>query len=285
MIRVERLRGSNLVEFIYRVLLYVVVAVGGIIFAIPFYWMVRTAIMPPWQIYIFPPQWIPAEIRLDSFREPFKVFPFALWFRNSALIAVINVIGAALSSSLVAFSFARLRTPFRDTIFVIVLSTMILPEHVRLVPTYLLFVKLGWVDTFYPLTVPNWFAPAFFVFLLRQFFMTIPKELDDAAFIDGCSPLGLYWRIHLPLSMPALGVVAIFMFTGSWNEFLQALIYLNKVKNFTVALGLRLFQGQLSTNMRALMAASILAVLPTVFIFFVAQRYFVQGIVISGVKG
>mgnify|MGYP000135594203 CR=1 FL=1 len=285
MVRLHRLRGSNLIEAIYRFLLYVVVITGAVIFGIPFYWMIRTAVMPAWQVYIFPPQWIPAEIHLETFREPFKVFPFALWFQNSAMIATLNVLGAAISCSMVAFSFARLRTPFRDTLFTIVLATMILPEHVRLIPTYLLYVKLGWVGTFLPLLVPNWFAPAFFVFLLRQFFMTIPKEMDDAAYIDGCSPLGLFWRIHLPLSGPALGVVAIFMFTGTWNDFLAPLIYLSKIKMYTVALGLRLFQGQMTTNMRALMAASLLAVLPTILIFFVAQRYFVQGIVISGVKG
>ncbi len=285
MIRVERLRGSNLNEFILRILLYVVVTIGGLIFAIPFYWMIRTAIMPAWQVYIFPPQWIPAEIHLETFKEPFKVFPFALWFWHSFMIATLNVLGAMISCSMVAFSFARLRTPFRDLIFTIVLATMILPEHVRLIPTYLLYVKLGWVGTYLPLLVPNWLAPAFFVFLLRQFFMTIPKEMDDAAYIDGCSPLGLYWRIHLPLSLPALGVVAIFMFTGTWNDFLHPLIYLSKVKMYTVALGLSLFRGGLTTDMRVLMAASLLVVLPTVIIFFVAQRYFVQGIVISGVKG
>lgn len=272
-------------DFVLRIFLYVTVITGAIIFAIPFYWMIRTAVMPAWQIYIFPPEWIPAEINLQHFSTPFAVFPFARWFSNSAIVAILTVVGTVLSSSIVGFGFARLRMPLRDLLFVIVLSTMMLPEHVRLVPTYLLFVKLGWVNTFLPLVVPTWFAPPFFVFLMRQFFMTIPTELDDAAYIDGCSPLGVYWRIALPLSLPAVGVTAIYSFTWSWNEFLHALIYLQKVDIYTVSVGLRLFQGQLATNMQALMAATLLTMIPTITLFFIAQRYFVQGIVITGLKG
>lgn len=285
MVHVTRLRTGNFAKLGYRLLLYLAVGIGGFIFAVPFYWMIRTAFMPAWQIYIFPPQWIPAELHPENFQAPFEVFPFARWFVNSAIVATVSPLGAVLSSAVVAFSFARLRTPFRDAIFVVVLATMILPEHVRLIPTYLLFVKLKWVGTFLPLIVPKWFAPAFHVFLLRQFFMTIPKEIDDAALIDGCSPIALLLRIHLPLSLPALGVVAIYQFTWDWNDFLYPLIYLHGVKRFTVAVGLRLFQGQLATNMQAMMAAALLAVLPTIVIFFFAQRYFVQGIVVSGVKG
>ena len=277
-----RSRGSDLV---YRILLYTTVVIGGVIFAIPFYWMIRTAFMPAWQIYIFPPEWIPAELHPENFQAPFEVFPFARWFLNSTVVGVASVTGVLISSSMVAFSFARLRTPGREVLFIIVLATMMLPGTVRLIPTYLLFAKLGWIDTFLPLIVPKWFAPAFFVFLLRQFFLTIPREIDDAALIEGCSPIQLFLRIHLPLSVPALGVAAIFEFTGDWNAFLEPLIYLHSVKNFTVAVGLRLFQGQLATNMQDMMAAALLAVLPTIPVFFFAQRYFVQGIVVSGVKG
>jgi ABC-type glycerol-3-phosphate transport system permease component len=284
-LRSERFRGSNLTEFFTRILLYFAVILGAIIFAVPFYWMIRTALMPSWQVYRFPPEWIPAEFVWSNFSAPFAVFPFERWFVNSAIVAISCAVGTALSASMVGFSFARLRFPFRDTLFLIVLATMIMPEHVRLVPSFLLYSWLGWVDTFLPLIVPNWFAPAFFVFLLRQFFMTIPREYDDAAYIDGCSPFSMWWRIHMPLSLPALGVVMIFQITFQWNDFLYPLIYLHKVNDFTVALGLRLFQGQLSNNMQALMAASLLAILPTLIVFFFAQRYFVQGIVVSGVKG
>ncbi|MCL4859974.1 MAG: carbohydrate ABC transporter permease [Caldilineaceae bacterium] len=285
MIQTARLQGSNIVELIYRVLLYAAIILGAVIFATPFYWMIRTALMPTWQIYIFPPEWVPAEFQWANFKTPFAVFPFGRWFINSGIIAVASAIGTAVSASMVGFSFARLRFPLRDTLFVVVLATMIMPEHVRLVPTYLLFVQLGWVGTYLPLIVPNWFAPAFFVFLMRQFFMTIPKEYDDAAFIDGCNPIGLFTRIHLPLSLPALGVVLIFQMTFQWNDFLNPLIYIQGVNNFTVALGLRLFQGQMTTNMQGLMAAALMGALPTIIVFFFAQRYFVQGIVVSGVKG
>ncbi len=285
--RVEGRRAGQLtgVNLLYRILLYVVVIAGAVVFALPFYWMVRTAVMPNWQIYIFPPQFIPAEIHLENFLRPFDVFPFARWFLNSAVIGLMSTLGVVISCSMVAYSFARLRTPGREVLFVVVLATMMLPGAVRLIPTYLLFSELGWIGTTLPLIVPRWAAPAFHVFLLRQFFMTIPMEMDDAALIDGCSPFGLFLRIYIPLSLPALGVVSIFEFTGTWNAFLEPLIYLQGVKNFTVAVGLRLFQGQLATRMEQLMAASVLAVLPVIMLFFIAQRYFVQGIVISGVKG
>jgi multiple sugar transport system permease protein len=282
---VAKIQGSNLLELLYRILLYTAIVLGGIIFAVPFYWMIRTALMPTWQIYIFPPVWIPAEFHWEHFKVPFAVFPYGRWFLNSFLVAGLAAVGTAISATMVGFSFARLRFPLRDTLFVIVLATMILPEHVRLIPTYLLFAKLGWVNTYNPLIIPNWFAPAFYVFLLRQFFMTIPKDMDDSAYIDGCSPISLLWYIYLPMSLPALGVALIFQFTAQWNDFLHPLIYIHRVNDYTVALGLRLFQGQMTANMQGLMAASLLAILPTIVIFFFAQRYFVQGIVVSGVKG
>jgi len=285
MIQIGQHRFRSFSELIYRAALYTAVIIGAVIFGIPFYWMVRTAFMPAWQVYIFPPEWIPAEFHPENFLAPFEVFPFGAWFLNSGLVAVLSTLGAVLSSALVGFSFARLRFPFRDAIFLLVLATIILPEHVRIIPTYLLFAGLGWVDTYLPLIVPKWFAPAFHVFLLRQFFLTIPKEMDDAAFIDGCSPWSLFWRIHVPLSVPALGVVAIFQFNYEWNDFLHPLIYVHQVNDFTIALGLNLFRGQLALNLQDLMAASLLAILPTILLFFLAQRYFVQGIVVSGVKG
>lgn len=281
----NRFRGSNLSELMTRVLLYLAVLIGAVIFAMPFYWMIRTAVMPRHQVYIFPPVWIPETLVWSNFANPFKVFPFERWFLNSALVAGLSAVGTAFSAAMVGFSFARLRFPGRDFLFLIVLATMILPQHVVLIPSYLLFSWLGWVDTFLPLIVPNWFAPAFFVFLMRQFFMTIPKEYDDSAYIDGCNPWSLFWRFHLPLSVAAIGVVLIFQITFQWNDFLHPLIYIHKVNDFTVALGLRLFQGQMSNQLQDLMAASLLAILPTLIVFFFAQRYFVQGIVVSGVKG
>ena len=283
--RVPKYRSSNLQEIGLRILLYLAILIGAVIFAMPFFWMIRTAVMPKFEVYLFPPLWFPSEIVWTNFLNPFKVYRFERWFLNTIIIAVTSMVGTTLSAAVTGFSFARLRFPLRDFLFVVVLATMILPEHIRLIPNYLLYTKLGWVDTFLPLIVPNWFAPAFFVFLLRQFFLTIPRDYDDAAYIDGCNPPTLFWRIHLPLSLPALGVVNIFQLTFIWNDFINPLIYLHKEPQFTVALGLRLFQGRMSNNMQDLMAASLIAVLPTLIVFFFAQRYFVQGIVVSGVKG
>jgi len=274
---------SHLQRAILRALLYLVVAIGGVIFAIPFVWMVRTAFMPMWQIYIFPPQWIPAQIVLDNFR--FEGLPFARWLMNSAVIAMLNIVRAVAASSIVAFAFARIRFPGRDLLFLVLLATMMLPAQVTLIPTYLLFSRLNWLDTYLPLVLRASLADPFHVFLLRQFFMTLPRELDDAARIDGCSLFGVYWRIALPQSLPALGVVCIYEFTYMWNNFYLPLIYINSVDKFPVALGLRLMQGQYRTNMGGVMAAALVAVTPVLVIFFFAQRYFVQGIVITGVKG
>ena len=272
-------------DLLYRIPLYLLIVLGAFVFFVPFYWMVRTAIMPAWQIYKFPPEWIPAELHLETFKTPFKVYPFEKWFLNTVIIAGACTVGTAFSSACVGFSFARLRTPGRDVLFVIVLATMMLPQQVRLIPAYLLYSKLGWVNTWAPLIVPSFLAPAYFVFLTRQFFMTIPKEMDDAAMIDGCNPARLFFRIHLPMSGAALGVVAIFQFQSSWNDFMGPLIYLQKYKTFPLSLGLRLFQGKLQTDMRALMAASLMSVAPLLILFFIAQRYFIQGIVVSGIKG
>ena len=269
-----------------RILLYLVVVWGAIVFAVPFVWMVRTAVMPSYQVNLYPPEWWPDSFHFENFSAPFTgPFPFSRWFLNSAIVAVASSVGVALSASLVGFGFARLRFPLRNVLFILVLSTMMLPEHIRLIPTYLLFVRLDWVNTFLPLIVPNWFAPPFHVFLMRQFFMTIPREMDDAAKIDGCGYLGIYWRIHIPLSLPVMGVSAIYQFTFTWNDFLHPLVYLQQVQSYTVALGLRLFEGYMRSNMQDMMASALLAVLPVIVIFFIAQRHFIQGIVITGVKG
>ncbi len=283
-----RTRHRNSIGVLYWIILYLMVGAGAIVFVLPFWWMVRTSIMPAWQVFQFPPAWIPAQLDFSSWSFPFQTgynYSFMGWIWNSVFIGVFTALGAAISASLVGFGFARLRFRGRDFLFVVVLATMILPEHVRLVPTYLLMVKLHWINSYNSLIVPNWLAPAFFVFLMRQFFMTIPKELDDAGLIDGCSPWGLFWRIHVPLSMAALGVVAIFAFTDSWNDFIHPLLYLQHAKIFTVSLGLRLFQTNYNLQLQGLMAASILSMIPPIALFFVAQRSLIQGIVVTGVKG
>jgi ABC-type glycerol-3-phosphate transport system permease component len=189
-----------------------------------------------------------------------------------------------LSITLVAFSFARLRWWGRDFLFVVMLATMMLPPHITLIPQFIMFKWWGWIDTFLPLVVPAFFGGPYLTFLVRQYLLAIPRELDDAARIDGCSDFGLYWRIIMPLSKPAILIVVIFVFNGTWNEFLLPLIYLQSSNLFTLALGLRMFQGEASTSWNLLMAASLLSMLPVMVLFIATQRYFIQGVVFTGVK-
>lgn len=257
------------------------------LFLIPLVWMFLTSLMPLQQIGTWPIQWIPRPVLWENYTQALHFWHFGRSFRNTALITALSMIGEMLSCTLVAYGFARLRFPGRDTLFVILLSTMMLPFAVRMVPLYIGFSKIGWVNTFLPLIVPAFFANPFFVFLLRQFFLTIPGELIDAARIDGASEIGIWARIMLPLSMPALIVVAIFSFQAAWNEFLQPLIYLNDERLHTLALGLYTFtampgQGSLFNQ---LMAASVLMVLPMMVVFATFQRYFVRGVTLSGLKG
>lgn len=206
-----------------------------------------------------------------------------LW--NTVFVALLNIAGYTLSSSLVAFAFARLRWPGRDTLFVVMLSTMMLPSAVTLIPVFLIFKGLGWIDTLRPLWVPAFFAAPFNVFLLRQFFLTIPNDLEDAAKIDGCSYFRIYWNIMLPLIKPALAALTIMAFLGSWNNFMGPLVYISSAEKMTLALALRIFQSGHSVEFGMLMAASTLVVLPVIVVFFFTQRYFIEGITLTGIKG
>jgi len=268
------------------VLLYVIVLAGSVVFALPFIWMVRTSVMPGDQTFIFPPVWIPRELVWANWQRPWNILPFGAFFWNTLVYALISVVGTIVSTSLVAYGFARLRFRGRGTLFLLVLSTMMLPPQVTLIPRYYLFSQLQWVDSLKPLLVPQWLgASAYNIFLLRQFMMTIPLEYDEAAIIDGCSIFGIFWRIIVPLSFPAFGVIAITHFTWAWNDFMGPLIYLNRIEKYTLSIGLRLFQTRLTIDYAALMAATIMSMIPILMVFFLAQRYFIQGIVISGVKG
>lgn len=252
---------------------------------IPLGWSLSTSLKEPGDIFTYPPSWIPNPVRWQNYVEVFQTIPFARYFLNTAIITGFDIVGKVLSCSIVAFSFARLRWWGRDVVFLVMLSTLMLPHHVTLIPQFILYKYLGWVDTFLPLIVPNFFGGPFLTFLLRQFFMTIPLDLDDAARIDGASTFRIFWNIILPLSKPALAAVAIFVFQGTWNDFLGPLIYLHSKDKFTVSLGLRMFQGEHGTDWHLLMAASLMAMLPVIVVFFAAQRYFIQGVVFTGVKG
>lgn len=270
----------------YYVLIYSLMVGGGVVFAMPFFWMISMALKPSDQIFVFPPVWLPDPIRWENFTEGWSLyFPFWLFLRNSVIITANNVVANLASCTLVAYGFARLRTRESDLLFALVLATMMVPEQVTMIPIYYLFTKLGWVNTFLPLMVPSWFGYPFFIFLLRQFFLTLPYELDDAARIDGCSTWGILYRILLPLCKPALAAVAIFAFIRNWNSFLYPLIYLNDLDKYTLQLGLNMYRGQYYSEFHLMMAVSLMVLVPVIAVFFVAQKYFIQGIALTGIKG
>lgn len=265
---------------------YLILATGAIFISLPFIWMISTSLKDEGAVFVFPPDWIPHPLLFSNYATALTVLPFGLFLRNTLITTLVPMVGAILSCSLAAYSFSRLRWPGRDLCFLLVLSTMMLPHQVTMIPRFILFKELDWVDSFLPLVVPPWFAVgAFNIFLLRQFFMTIPLETDDAAKLDGASYPDIYARILLPLSKPALAAIAIFVFQFHWNDFLEPLIYLHSQYNFTLALGLRAFQGEYGTDWNLLMAASLVVMLPPLLLFFVAQRYFIQGVVFTGIKG
>jgi multiple sugar transport system permease protein len=248
--------------------------------------MLRSSLMDINQIFIYPPAWIPKPWQFQNYPDVFDTVPFLRYFRNTMTILIPSVIGTVVTSSLAAYGFSRLRWPGRDLVFGILMTTLMLPYAVTLIPTFLVWSKLGLVNTFWPLIVPSWFGGhIFFIFLLRQFFRGIPRDLDEAALIDGANPLRILWDIVLPLSRPALISVVIFSSLSTWNDFLHPLIYLNDDRKFTLALGLAQFRGLYNSEWHLLMAASMLVVAPVLLLFVVAQRYFVEGIALTGIKG
>lgn len=264
----------------------VVLCAIAILFAVPLLWMLVTSLKPLQQV--FTPTWIPQPAVWANYPEALTSSPFALYFRNTLLITSISMIGTLLSSSLVAYSFARLRYPGRELIFTLVLATLLLPGIVTLVPTYILFSKIHWVNTFLPLTVPSFFGGgAFNIFLLRQFFRGLPMELSEAARIDGAGEIRIWWRIVLPLSIPILTAIAIFSFQGSWEDYLAPLIYLDTATKWTLQLGLTTFEagGGGLPLWNYMMAASLVIMLPVLIVFFIAQRWFIESVAISGIKG
>jgi len=267
--------------------IFMVLLVGGAVVLLPFFWMLSTALKLPEQVYLSPPVWLPFPPQFVNFWTALTRVPFHLYAFNTTIIVTFVMIGTLLSCSFTAYGFARLNAPGKDFIFMLVLATLMLPGAVTLVPTYLMFNSLGWVNTFLPLIVPSFFGSAFNIFLLRQFYLTIPVELEDAARIDGASPYRIWWSIMLPLSMPVLATVAVFTFVATYNDFFTPLIYLADEDKYTIAVALSYFQGspRIGPQMHLLMAAVTVSLLPPLILFLAAQRYFVRGIVMSGIKG
>jgi len=269
-----------------RLLLYVVLAVGAFVLSGPFLWMVDSSLKDQAHIWLYPPQWIPDPVQFQNYTEAMQTHPFFRYFQNTLILVVVSEVAVLGTASISGYGFAKFRFPGRELLFGIVLATLMLPGIVLLIPQFIIFRYLGWIDTYLPLLVPLFFGGnAFYVFLFRQFFRGIPDEICEAAKIDGCSEPGIFVRIVLPLSKPVLTTAAIFVFIGTWNDFLGPLIYINTAARKTVALGLAHFKGYYGTQWHLLMAASVVVTIPVLTVFFAAQRYFVEGMAFSGLKG
>ena len=269
-----------------KALRYLVLSALGAVFLIPFLWMLSTSLTPAAEVMAKHRSWIPTHPQWSNYPEALTVLPFQIFLKNTLIVTVLAIIGQVASASLVAFGFARMRFRFRDALFLLVISTMMVPPQVTLIPTFVLFAKLRWIDTLRPLIVPAFFGGgAFFIFLLRQFFLSLPSELEDAAKIDGCGPFGIFRNVALPLSKPALATVAVFSFVHHWNDFMGPLIYTQSLETKTLALGLNSFRSLHGTEYHLMMAAAVTVLIPVLVIFFIAQRYFVSGIIMSGIKG
>lgn len=269
----------------WRYLIFLLLCAGGILFILPFLWMLRTSLMEYADVQKIPLKWIPNPIRWSNFKEALGFMNFAVLLKNTIIITFFVIIGQMLSCSIVAFGFARLKFPGRETLFIVLLSSMMLPAMVTEIPRFILFKSFGWIDSYYPLIIPAFFGSPFFIFLLRQFLKTIPKDLDEAARIDGCGSLRLFFQVLLPLCKPVLSTIMIFSFIWTWNDFWGPLVYLRSADKKTLALGLQVFQGIYQTEYHYLMAASLVVLLPVLIIYIFFQRYFTQGMIMSGMKG
>jgi len=269
--------------------MHALLILGAVTMLVPFFWLVSTSLKPAGREFTFPPEWIPRPAVWRNYVDMlFGPIPFVVLVRNTVVIAVLSLVGTLLSASLSAFGFARLKFAGREFWFMMVLATMMLPAVVTLIPTFVLFKELRWIDTWYPLIVPSFFGGgAFNVFLLRQFFLTIPVDLDEAARIDGAGSFRIWWQLVMPLSRPVLATIAILSFMGDWDAFIRPLIYITTMRKQMIGVGLAFFRGLSSgySKWNLLMAAATLMTIPVIILFFLTQRYFVKGIVMTGIAG
>jgi len=272
-------------QAVNAVLIYTILTLGAVVFLIPFFWQVTSALKTNAQIFKYPIQWIPTPFVWDNIPRVWMVLPFARFFQNTVFVTACVITARLLVNTVVAYGFARKEFWGKNVLFVVLLGTMMIPYQVTMIPLFIIFRALKWINTFAPLTVPEFLAhDAFSIFLMRQFFLTIPNELEESAVLDGARSFTVFRRIYLPLSKPALISVTIFAFINTWNEFVQPLIYINSPKKYTLTLGLRLFRGEYSTEWGLLMSASVQVIIPCLVLFFLTQRYFVEGIALTGMK-
>jgi ABC-type glycerol-3-phosphate transport system permease component len=281
--RRETRRGVSRARIVGIALTYLGLSIFGALAIFPLIWIISVSLQASGGATLgitipIPPHW-------SSYRDAITALPLLTFLRNSTIITVLGVAGSLLSSSLVGYSLARLRWPGRDAIFALVVVTLLLPNVVTLVPTFIMFKALGWLNSFLPLIVPQWTGSAFFVFLIRQFMRSLPPEMDEAARVDGATNLQIFWHVILPLSGPVLAAVAIFSFLNNWNDFLAPSIYLNSIENYTLALGVYMYQGRYGNHWNLVMAASMFIVVPVLVVFLAAQRYFIRGIQLTGLAG
>jgi multiple sugar transport system permease protein len=265
---------------------FIILIAFSVMMLFPFYWLIRSSLMTDVEINTVPIKWLPAKLLFSNYRRALTAAPFHLYFRNSIIITVVNVAGNILSASFVAFGFARLRFKGRSLWFALLLSTMMIPQAVTMIPSFLIWKTVGAFNTFWPLMVPAFFGGgAFNIFLTRQFYMGIPRDYDEVAFVDGANYFTIYWKILMPMAKPVLCTIGVFTFMGTWNDFLGPLLYLDKTQLRTVTLGLFVFVGQYVTKYNLMLAASAVSTVPMIIVFFFAQRFFIEGITFTGLKG
>ena len=280
-----KLRTQKGASNIGKIFIYAILTALALIYIFPFFWMIVTSVKPDKELVAWPPTILPHALQLRNYPDAFNYIPFFTYLKNTLLYCSGTVLGSILSCTLAAYGFSRIKWPERDKIFLLVLCTMMLPGQVTMIPVFIIFKKLAWVGTLKPLIIPSFFGAAFFIFLLRQFFMGIPFELTDAAKIDGCTELKIFYKIMLPLVKPAIATVALFQFLGAWNDFMGPLIYINEDVKYTLSVGLQMFVGRVGTQWGMLMAVSTVTTVPIIILFFFTQKTFIQGIAMTGIKG
>jgi multiple sugar transport system permease protein len=278
-------REAAYVHRVQRVGAYVVLVLASAAFVLPLLWMLTTSLKDASSVLEFPPRFLPDEFNWQNYPDAWTAMPFNRFLWNSIVVTVLSVVGNLVSCILPAYAFARLRSRLSGAMFAAMLATMMIPGQVTLVPRFLLFSQLGLVDSYWPLVLPNFFGMAFFIFLLRQFFSTIPQELVDSARIDGAGELRILWRIMIPLSKPAIATVTLMSFISTWGEYLDPLIYLRSTEKFTIPLGIALFRGEHDDQYHLMMAVSAIVLAPIIVVFLAAQKYFIRGMALTGIAG
>ena len=284
--RGSRFWGKKARRTVTNVFLYIILTTFAALFSLPLIWMISTSFKTIQQQVAWPPVWIPNPIVWQNYPDAFDFLPLGRYTLNTLFITAMSLLGTFISCPLVAYAFARIQFPGRNALFIVLIATIMLPGAVRLIPTYLMYEKIGWLNTYLPMIVPAYFGSPFYIFLLRQYFRTVPEDLADAARVDGATEMGILYRIFIPLAGPALATMAIFSFQSHWNDFFGPLIYLNKEEMRTLALGLYFFRAyQDTTNWGQMMAAATTMTLPVLILFALFQRHFIRGVALTGIKG